>query len=108
MDFEGMRAGGQDVADDSGSEIAQTMARTGSAATRQRATTGDWFLHRGVPHLIVDYSPSRDILPTLLLFSVFMFLNAEMWKVSAEIPPVLYVLTLGLFAGLGSASHLAT
>ncbi len=214
------------------------MARTGSAATRQRATTEDWFLHRGVPHLIVDYSPSRDILtraapllyvvfvaelsfavartwplwlrytiffgvilgsafswilvnrlrdraafadvprfgvlevgvfilapgmaalivgrgwptalwlfagnlallalvyavtsyavvplgiwalflttrqlrtvlpvvvrilPTLLLFSVFMFLNAEMWKVSAEIPPVLYVLTLGLFAGLGAA-----
>jgi hypothetical protein len=213
------------------------MARTGSAATRQRAATEDWFLHRGVPHLIVDYSPSRDILtraapllyvvfvaelcfavarawplwlryttffgvilgsvviwilvnrlrgraafadvprfgvlevgifvlapavvalivgagwptalwlfagnlallalvyavtsyavvplgiwavvltvrqlrtvlpvvgrilPTLLLFSVFMFLNAEMWKVAAEIPLVLYVLTLGLFAGLGA------
>ncbi|MBA3295084.1 MAG: hypothetical protein H0T40_15455 [Geodermatophilaceae bacterium] len=213
------------------------MTRTSPAATRQRAATEDWFLHRGVPHLIVDYSPTRDILtraapllfvvfvaelsfavptrwslllrfglffsaiitssaiwmlanrlrgratfadvprfgvievavlllvpaisamiagrewptavwllagnlsllalvyvvtsyaiiplgiwavvltvrqlrtvlpvvgrilPTLLLFSVFMFLNAEMWKVAAEIPPVLYVLTLGLFAGLGA------
>ena len=42
------------------------------------------------------------ILPTLLLFSVFMFLNAEMWKVAAEIPLVLYMLTLGMFAGLGA------
>jgi len=212
------------------------MTRTSPAATRQRAATEDWFLHRGVPHLIVDYSPTRDILtraapllfvvfvaelsfavptrwslllrfglffsaiitssaiwmlanrlrgratfadvprfgvievavfllvpaisamiagrewptavwllagnlsllalvyavtsyaliplgvwalfltirqlrtvlpvvgrilPTLLLFSVFMFLNAEMWKVAAEIPLGLYAMTLGLFAALG-------
>jgi len=213
------------------------MAQTGSADVDERTATEDWFLHRGVPHLIVDYSPSRDILtraapllyavavaelsfavavdwplsgriaaflgilalslalwvtvnrlrgrsafadvprfgllevavfvlgpavaaliagvgwptaawlwganiallalvyavtsyaliplgiwalfltvrqlrtvlpvvgrilPTLLLFSVFMFLNAEMWKVATEIPLGLYAITLGLFAGLGA------
>ncbi|MDQ4039544.1 MAG: hypothetical protein M3313_14610 [Actinomycetota bacterium] len=42
------------------------------------------------------------ILPTLLLFSVFMFLNAEMWKVATEISLGLFAITLGLFAALGA------
>lgn len=42
------------------------------------------------------------ILPTLLLFSMFMFLNAEMWKVVAEIPLGLFLVILGLFAALGA------
>lgn len=41
-------------------------------------------------------------LPILLLFSVFMFLNAEMWKVAAEIPLAFYLMTLGLFALIGT------
>ncbi|MGI8694866.1 MAG: hypothetical protein ACR2JK_18520 [Geodermatophilaceae bacterium] len=42
-------------------------------------------------------------LPTLLLFSVFMFLNAEMWKVSAEIPTAYFLGVVALFMALGSA-----
>ncbi len=42
------------------------------------------------------------IVPTVLLFSVFMFLNAEMWKVATEMPLGLFAITLGLFAALGA------
>lgn len=42
-------------------------------------------------------------LPVLLLFSVFMFLNAEMWKVIAELSLPFYAATLGLFVALGTA-----
>lgn len=48
----------------------------------------------------VAYIVGRTM-PTLLLFSIFMFLNAEMWKVSAEIPTPYFLLVLGLFAALG-------
>lgn len=63
---------------------------------------GIWALFLTVRQLRTVLPVVGRILPTLLLFSVFMFLNAEMWKVAAEIPLVLYVLTLGLFAGLGA------
>ena len=41
-------------------------------------------------------------MPTLLLFSIFMFLNAEMWKVSAEIPTPFFLGVVALFVALGS------
>jgi len=50
----------------------------------------------------VTYIVGRTM-PTLLLFSIFMFLNAEMWKVSAEIPTPYFLLVLALFAALGGA-----
>ncbi len=40
-------------------------------------------------------------MPTLLLFSIFMFLNAEMWKVSAEIPTPFFLGVVALFVALG-------
>lgn len=49
----------------------------------------------------VTYIVGRTM-PTLLLFSIFMFLNAEMWKVSAEIPTPYFLLVVGLFVGLGA------
>lgn len=49
----------------------------------------------------VAYIVGRTM-PTLLLFSVFMFLNAEMWKVSAEIPTVFFLGVLGLLVAVGT------
>jgi len=42
-------------------------------------------------------------MPVLLLFSIFMFLNAEMWKVAAEIPAPYFLGVVALFVSLGSA-----
>lgn len=63
---------------------------------------GIWALFLTVRQMRTVLPVVGRILPTLLLFSVFMFINAEMWKVSAEIPLGLYVITLGLFAGFGA------
>lgn len=63
---------------------------------------GIWALFLTVRQLRTVLPVVGRILPTLLLFSVFMFLNAEMWKVAAEIPLGLFAITLGLFAGLGA------
>lgn len=41
-------------------------------------------------------------MPVLLLFSIFMFPNAEMWKVSAEIPTPFFLGVVALFVALGS------
>jgi len=49
----------------------------------------------------VTYIVGRTM-PTLLLFSIFMFLNAEMWKVSAEIPTPFFLGVVGLFVALGA------
>jgi len=63
---------------------------------------GIWALFLTVRQLRTVLPVVGRILPTLLLFSVFMFLNAEMWKVATEIPLGLFAITLGLFAGLGA------
>ncbi|MDQ3733644.1 MAG: hypothetical protein M3400_06535 [Actinomycetota bacterium] len=63
---------------------------------------GIWALFLTVRQMRTVLPVVGRILPTLLLFSVFMFLNAEMWKVATEIPLGLYAITLGLFAGLGA------
>lgn len=63
---------------------------------------GIWALFLTVRQLRTVLPVVGRILPTLLLFSVFMFLNAEMWKVATEIPLGLFAMTLGLFAGLGA------
>jgi hypothetical protein len=41
-------------------------------------------------------------LPLLLVFSMFMFLNAELWNVVDEIPGSFFVISVGLLVGLGS------
>lgn len=63
---------------------------------------GIWALFLTVRQLRTVLPVVGRILPTLLLFSVFMFLNAEMWKVATEISLGLFAITLGLFAGLGA------
>ncbi len=61
-----------------------------------------WALFLTVRQLRTVLPVVGRILPTLLLFSVFMFLNAEMWKVASELPLGLFAITMGLFAGLGA------
>jgi hypothetical protein len=63
---------------------------------------GVWALFLTVRQLRTVLPVVGRILPTLLLFSVFMFLNAEMWKVATEISLGLFAITLGLFAALGA------
>jgi len=63
---------------------------------------GIWALFLTIRQLRTVLPIVGRILPTLLLFSVFMFLNAEMWKVATEISLGLFAVTLGLFAGLGA------
>jgi hypothetical protein len=41
-------------------------------------------------------------LPLLLLFTMFMFLNAELWDVVDEIPSELFVISVGMLVALGS------
>ncbi len=63
---------------------------------------GIWALFLTVRQLRTVLPVVGRILPTLLLFSVFMFLNAEMWKVASEMPLGLFAITLGLFAAFGA------
>ncbi len=63
---------------------------------------GIWALFLTVRQLRTVLPVVGRILPTLLLFSVFMFLNAEMWKVASEMPLGLFAITMGLFAALGA------
>ena len=42
-------------------------------------------------------------LPLLLLFTVFLFINAEVWQVAGTLTGVAYALTLALFFVMGSA-----
>ncbi len=42
-------------------------------------------------------------LPLLLLFTTFLFINAEVWQVAGTLQGPVYVVTLGLFFVLGSA-----
>lgn len=42
-------------------------------------------------------------LPLLLLFTVFLFINAEVWQVAGTLAGPAYALTLGLFFVMGSA-----
>jgi len=41
------------------------------------------------------------ILPLMLLFSAFLFLNAEIWQVVNDLPYVLFAVVLGLLAAIG-------
>lgn len=41
-------------------------------------------------------------LPLLLLFTMFMFLNAELWDVVDEMPGLLFAISVGLLVALGS------
>jgi hypothetical protein len=42
-------------------------------------------------------------LPILLLFSAFLFLNAEMWQVAHDFPPAFYGIVVGSLVGVGLA-----
>lgn len=42
-------------------------------------------------------------LPLLLLLSIFMFFNAELWKIADDIPTVLFVSALVVLVGVGTA-----
>jgi hypothetical protein len=42
-------------------------------------------------------------LPLLLVFTMFMFINAEMWSIAAELPALLFAAATGLLAAVGIA-----
>jgi hypothetical protein len=42
-------------------------------------------------------------LPLLVLFTMFMFFNAELWKIADDIPDAFFVISLGLLVLVGSA-----
>ena len=44
-------------------------------------------------------------LPLLLLFTTFLFINAEVWQVAGTLTGVVYVATLGIFFALGAVVH---
>jgi hypothetical protein len=46
-------------------------------------------------------------LPLLLLFTTFLFINAEVWQVAGTLTGVLYVATLGIFFVLGAVFTLS-
>lgn len=56
------------------------MTRTGDEARDAVEATERWFLKRGLPHFIADYSPTRDVLtravPLLTLIFLFEVANA--------------------------------
>lgn len=42
-------------------------------------------------------------LPLLLVFTMFMFINAEMWSIAADLPALLFAVAIGLLAAVGIA-----
>jgi hypothetical protein len=45
-------------------------------------------------------------LPTLLIFSAFIFINAEMWQVANDFTLPLFGMVMLLLAGIGGCLHL--
>jgi hypothetical protein len=66
------------------------------------ATIG-WALARIVDELAASLTRLMRALPMLLIFSLVLFINAEMWQVFAVIPNAFFVLVVVLFVGLGAA-----
>jgi hypothetical protein len=61
-----------------------------------------WALRRSVAQLPALAQLVTRALPLLLLFTTFLFINAEVWQVAGTLDGPVYVVTLVLFFALGS------
>ncbi len=61
-----------------------------------------WAIRRSVAQLSTLASLVARALPLLLLFTTFLFINAEVWQVAGTLEGVPYVATLGIFFTLGA------
>lgn len=61
-----------------------------------------WSLARGLNQIRSIANLIVRALPLLLLFSTFLFINAEVWQVAGTLGGVAYWLTLATFFGLGT------
>jgi hypothetical protein len=60
-----------------------------------------WALGQTVRQLSAVVDLFGRALPLLFLFTVTLFINAEVWQVAASLPPALYVTTIAFFVGVG-------
>lgn len=61
-----------------------------------------WAAQRTLAQLALLFSVVVRGLPLLLLFTTFLFINAEVWQVAGTLTGVLYVAVLGIFFLLGA------
>lgn len=64
------------------------------------ATLG-WALTRVAGELATSLARLMRALPMLLIFSLVLFVNTEVWQVFGNLSGMFFVLVVGLFAGLG-------
>lgn len=68
---------------------------------------GRWAVQQTVRQITDLVNVVMRTLPLLLLFTMFMFLNAELWDVVDEIPDAFFAISVGLLVGLGAVLLLA-
>ena len=61
-----------------------------------------WAWQRTTAQLALLAQRRRRALPLLLLFTTFLFINAEVWQVAGTLTGVVYVAMLGIFFVLGA------
>ena len=66
-----------------------------------------WAWQRALAQVPLLFSVLVRALPLLLLFSTFLFINAEVWQVAGTLTGIVYVATLGMFFLLGAVFTLS-
>ncbi len=66
-----------------------------------------WAWQRALAQVPLLFSVLVRALPLLLLFSTFLFINAEVWQVAGTLTGIVYVATLGIFFLLGAVFTLS-
>jgi hypothetical protein len=61
-----------------------------------------WAWQRTVAQLALLFNVVVRALPLLLLFTTFLFINAEVWQVAGTLDGVVYIAVLGIFFVLGA------
>lgn len=64
--------------------------------------TVGWALSRVVDELRASLTRLMRTLPMLMIFSIVLFINTEMWQVFDAMPPQFVVVVVGLFLALGA------
>ena len=65
-----------------------------------------WSLGQTARHVVAVGHLAARALPVLLLFSTFLFVNAELWQVAVDFTPPTFAATVLLFVGAGLAFFL--
>jgi hypothetical protein len=61
-----------------------------------------WAIERGFGQLVVFFNVVVRALPLLLMFTTFLFINAEVWQVAGTLAGPIYVVVLATFVALGT------